>query len=81
MSKQIVVDTVSNFLDLVETRINAAVASGKPISGTALATETAVANGLTVGGAVAIIAMYVATRKELVSQRGKKGGIQLRKSA
>jgi hypothetical protein len=76
MSKQVVIDTVSNFLDIVETRINTAIENGGSIGGTDLATEIAVANGLTVGGAVAIISMYVASRPELVSKRGKGGGIQ-----
>ena len=79
MSKQVVMDTVSNFLDVVETRINAAIPNGGTIGSTALANEIAEANGLTVGGAVAIISMYVASRPELHCPRGKNGGIQLRK--
>jgi hypothetical protein len=80
MSKQVVIDTVSNFLDVVEARINAAVASGKPLSGTALANEIAIANGLTVGGAVAIISMYVESRADIHAPRGKGGGIQAKKA-
>jgi len=79
MSKQVVIDAISNFLDVVEARINAAIPNGGTIGSTALATELAVAHGLTVGGAVAIVSMYVASRPELHCPRGKNGGIQLRK--
>jgi hypothetical protein len=80
MSKQNIVENVSNILDIVEERINTAVAGGKTIAANGLAAELAPRFGLTPVQVVAIIGMYVASRAdELVSKPGKFGGIGARK--
>jgi hypothetical protein len=75
MSKQVVIDNVSGFLDVVETRINAAVNNGGTIGATVIAQEIGAQYGLTVGQGVAIIGAYVASRGDLKSRKGKGGGI------
>jgi hypothetical protein len=75
MSKQVVIDNVGRFLNVVEERINAAVNNGQTIGATALAKEVAAGFGLTTVQGVAIIGAYVAARSDLKSRKGRGGGI------
>lgn len=80
MSKAMIIETVGAVLDVIETRINTAIAGGKAIGGAStLAKEIAPQFALTPVQVVAIIGMYLARRTELESARGKGGGIRVRK--
>lgn len=76
MSKQVVVDNISRFLDVVDGVLTVrCLAEGKTVSGSALAKEIGREYGLSQSQGAMLISLLVSNRDDLKSRPGKGGGI------